>query len=185
MKLNQNVFKSVFFLGAAMWAIILLVALATCHSAHAGTTKVSSPIIVNKNWDREDSRGQFYQYEFPQMYNKVVRDLDTLYYQVSSAGSGASTDSIYKLRMKAQRAWIDTVKTAIVHFPGQIDVDTLLTRIVPLKGLNSRGVINSDSLQIGSGTLVTKVYTAADSLYFVVAGGDTLAIGFTRHLGPH
>jgi hypothetical protein len=185
----------------------------------AGSTKASSPIIINQNWARADAQNEFYQFQFPTMYNVAIKDIDTLYAQVNNVvGPGVASDSIYKLRMKAQRLWVDTLKTAAIYIPGKIavdtnaiaqftvtgkidvdtianaqltitgmlDVDTMKTRFVAQKGINSTGVINTDSLQVGTGSLITKVYVgAADSLCFILAGGDTLFIASTKHLGTH
>jgi hypothetical protein len=153
----------------------------------AGSTKASSPIIVNDNWGRADARGEFYSYQFPVMFNAAIKDIDTLYSQLNNVvGSGVVSDSIYKLRMKALRLWVDTLKTATVYIPGKIAVDTNTVRMVTQKGINSTGVVNTDSLQVGTGSLITKVYVgAADSLCFILAGGDTLFIASKKHLGPH
>lgn len=101
-----------------LFFIVLAGALLTV--AIAGSTKGSKAININANWSRSDAQKEFYQYEFPTMYNAVVKDLDTLYAKVGTA----TGDSLYKPVLKASRVWIDTVKTAALYIPGRIAVDT-------------------------------------------------------------
>jgi hypothetical protein len=78
----------------------------------AGATKGSKAIIINQNWSRSDAQKEFYQYEFPQMYNAVVKDIDTLYNHTT----GATSDSIYASALKGIRVYADSMATRAVKY---------------------------------------------------------------------
>jgi hypothetical protein len=109
--------------------------------AIAGSTKVSKAITINSNWSRADAQKEFYQYEFPQMYNAAIRDIDTLY---TKAGTSTG-DSLYKTVLSSRRAWVDTVKTAAVYIPGRIAVDTN-----NVAQFTVTGIIDVDTMKSGT-----------------------------------
>jgi len=148
-------------------------------SAGAANTRQAPYITATMDLGRSDIMQSFYAYTYPAMYNNVIRDLDSLYLY-----TGVSSDSVYKIVAKLSRAWVDTIKTNTVYFPGAIavdtnkiaqftitgmlDVDTIKGNCVDKGNFTVDGLINTDSIGTAltcASTLKVVSTTSVDSLY--------------------
>ena len=100
--------KSSIFIGVVIW-LVLAIGGALCFT-YAGSTKQATTITINQNWVRADAQKEFYSYQFPTMYNKMLGDLDTLYVHAPAAPHGDSTQTKHPLVGGATGTVLDTIR---------------------------------------------------------------------------